>query len=94
MSIHTIRMMNSHHSNNHRVKFPRNDSEIAIDIRPKKSLSEEFHEAEEHGRRMAMSDINYAKLVEKWGSYDYDSDSSEDKHTKDLSIIGRGCSIQ
>jgi hypothetical protein len=32
----------------------------------KKTLSEEFKEAEEEGRRLAKSDIAYATLIDSW----------------------------
>jgi hypothetical protein len=95
MSLHTIRMMASHHSSSYRVKFPRKENEIATVIHPKKSLSEEFSEAEEHGRRMAQRDINYDKLTKKWQERDvYESFNDDDSSNDGISNVPFGCSIQ
>lgn len=95
MSLHTIRMLTTHHSNNYRVKFPRKETEIATVILPKKSLSEEFREAEEHGRRMAQSDINYEKLMKTWKERDeYESFNDDDSSNDGISKVPFGCSIQ
>ena len=42
------------------------DAHLATLILTKKTLSEEFQEAEENGRRLAKIDIGYAKQVESW----------------------------
>jgi len=95
MSLHTIRMMTTHHSSSYRVKFPRKEDEIATVIRPKKSLSEEFREAEEHGRRMAQSDINYNNLMKKCQERDeYESFNDDDSSNDGITKIPFGCSIQ
>ena len=42
------------------------DAHLATLILTKKTLSEEFQEAEENGRRLAQVDIRYSKQVETW----------------------------
>ena len=42
------------------------DAHLATPILIKKTLSEEFQEAEEKGRRLAQIDLGYAKQVESW----------------------------